>query len=125
MKKLLFLLFFLACTHLAYAQTYTNKYRSVNFYKNGVTEYLEIKTLASSCNYLEAEIYYFTSKNPQKIRLRISRVVTDCVPFSECISSVHVTFPNENDTYILTLSIMALSCRNPNGQDQPFEYLRE
>jgi hypothetical protein len=113
----------LACIQVAQAQSDTSKYKSVNFYGNGVTEYIYF-VHTGQCTH-EVEIYYFTSKNPQKIQLNIKQFTLDCYQFSECTSTFRVNFPNQQAVYKLTKGLMYLSSQDASGKVQEYQYIME
>jgi hypothetical protein len=122
MKKTITIIFLMfACFQFAQAQNNTAKYKSVNFYKNGVTEYIDIVS-TGDCSH-QVDIYYFTSKNPQKIKLDIKQYTLDCYAFSECTSTFRVNFPNEEFIYKLTQGVMFLSSEDGSGKTQHFEFM--
>lgn len=126
MRKILLLLVCVFFTQLAYTQKQTNvsKYKSENHYGNGVIEYIHIHS-SSNCHDMEnLKIYYFTSKNPQKILLEVKQMTIDCIPFSECLTYYKVNFPNQTKTYKLNQGVMHLSCED-NGKLQPYEFIME
>lgn len=123
MRKLMLTLLMLACLQVAQAQNHTQKYKSVNFYGNGVTEHIHIVKVGQCWN--DVEIYYFTSKNPTKIQLNIRQYTIDCIQFSECTSTFRVNFPNDQAVYKLTMGIMYLSSQDASGKLQEYEYVQE
>lgn len=100
-------------------------FKSVNFYGNGVTEYL----YEYSSEFIH-EYYYYTSKAPKKIKLRILNKQDTFYDGKSDYSrgfAYTVKFPDRKNTYILIRNLVmdnnSLTCINPDKSEQEFEYV--
>lgn len=114
MKKFIFVFAFILLGLGANAQT---TFKSHNFYGNGVTEYIEYYYRDGGGVSVSDEVYYYTSKNAQKIKMNITSA-TEAVVGMEGMISYQVTFPNEEKVYRLTIAAGGLTCTNPDGSQQ-------
>lgn len=98
-----------------------NRYKSYNFYGNGVTEYLYIYTdFKIDIGKERYEIYYATSKNTEKILLQV-KAVTKVNEDMHYILSIDVTFPNDNKIYKIVFGAGWLHCLDASGKKQDYE----
>lgn len=97
------------------------RYKSYNFYGNGVTEYLYVYTdFKLGVGKERYEVYYATSKNTEKIRLQVKAVnkVTEDMHY---ILGIDVTFPNDNKIYKLALGAGYAQCLDDTGKSQEYQ----
>lgn len=116
MKKLVFVFAFILLRLVVNAQTI---FKSHNFYGNDVTEYIEYYFRDGGGVSISDEIYYYTSKNSQKIKMSIISA-TEAVVGMEGAIIYQVTFPNQQEVYTLTIAAGGLECKNPDGSLQGY-----
>jgi len=120
-KKLFSLLFIGAlcfAANSAQAQ-WTNKYKSYNFYGNGVTEYIIAQSAGGNA---AAQYWYYTSSNAQRIKLVVisTKTVTSGMEGS---TIVKVKFPSGKVVYTLEFIAGGMYCLAPGGKKQAYDYM--
>jgi hypothetical protein len=98
-----------------------NRYKSYNFYGNGVTEYLYICSgFKLGVGKDAMEIYYSTSAKPEKILLQV-KAVNKVNEDMHYILSIDVTFPNDNKIHKIVFGVGWLHCIDASGKKQDYE----
>lgn len=120
-KKLFPLLFIGAlcfATNSAQAQ-WTNKYKSYNFYGNGVTEYIIAQSAGGNA---AAQYWYYTSSNARRIKLVVisTKTVTSGM---EGATLVDVKFPGGKVVYTLEFVAGGMYCLAPGKKRQAYDYI--
>ncbi len=123
MKKILFLSLLMFCVTNLSAQN-TSKYKSENYYGNGVTEYIHLYTPQSSKGLSGLEVYYFSSQNPNKIKLKVIKL-TEGQSGLDLYYKIEVSFPNDTAIYTLVNPMGSLNCIDPKGKQQDYELIWE
>lgn len=123
MKKYFFLsLLLLFCCSLNLSAQSPIKFKSENFYGNSITEYIHLYIPQYSKGLPGLEVYYFTSQNPNKIRLNVIKV-TEGQSGNDVIYKIDVSFPNDTAIYSLVHGMASLNCIDPNGKKQEYELI--
>lgn len=98
-----------------------NRYKSHNFYGNGVTEYLYVYSgFKLGVGKDAMEIYYATSTKPEKIELQIQSIQEERSGM-EGVMYIKVNFPNNTQTYTLVFGVGYLNCIDSSGKKQAYE----
>lgn len=98
-----------------------NRYKSHNFYGNGVTEYLHICSgFKLGVGKDAMEIYYSTSAKPEKIELQIQSIREERSGM-EGVMYIKVNFPNDTQTYTLVFGVGYLNCIDASDKKQDYE----